>query len=75
MMTKDKIAEVLLSKARSRSPDKMTVQELTGSCKISRQTFYKYFHDIIDVMQWSFERELNRVYNDFKKIKDTEANL
>ena len=67
---KNKIADTWLSIAKSRSPDKITVQEIARVCGISRQTFYKYFQDIIDVMRWSFEREIKKAYETYRLIDD-----
>ncbi len=67
---KNKIADAWLSMAKSRSPDKITVQEIAGVCGISRQTFYKYFQDIIDVMRWSFEREIKKACETYRSIDD-----
>lgn len=58
---KDRIIDEWQAKAQCISPDKITVQELADICGISRQTFYKYFRDIIDVMKCSFERELKSI--------------
>ena len=69
---KDRIADSWLSMAKSRSPDKITVQEISSSCGISRQTFYKYCQDIIDVMRWSFEREVRNAYSECMKIDDSD---
>ena len=38
--------------------DKITIQELTDDCGISRMTFYYHFKDIYDLVEWSFEHDL-----------------
>lgn len=35
--------------------DKITVTRLIEECHISRQTFYYHFHDIMDVLEWTFK--------------------
>ena len=39
-----------------RSLDKITVTRLIEECHVSRQTFYYHFHDIMDVLEWTFKR-------------------
>lgn len=68
--TKARIADAWLSEATRIGSDKVTVQKITEICGISRQTFYKYFQDIIDVMRWSFEREINNIYSEFAATED-----
>ena len=36
--------------------DKITEKALIKECHISRQTFYYHFHDIMDVLEWTFKR-------------------
>ena len=58
------IAEAFCSMARGKSMDKITVTDLVERCKISRQTFYYHFKDIMDVLEWvmgeTVERTLKR---------------
>lgn len=37
--------------------DKITVTAIVDKCGISRQTFYYYFSDIYDIVEWFFEQE------------------
>ena len=36
---------------------KITVQDLTKKCGISRQTFYNHFHDIYELVEWIYLNE------------------
>ena len=49
--TKALIADKLLELAKKRGLDKVTVNQLTSACGISRQTFYYYYPDIPAVAQ------------------------
>ena len=49
------IAETFFSMARGKSMDKITVTDLVERCKISRQTFYYHFKDIMDVLEGGME--------------------
>ena len=43
------LKKLLLHKAL----DKITIQDLTADCGISRMTFYYHFKDIYDLGEWS----------------------
>lgn len=36
---------------------KITIQDLTKKCGISRQTFYNHFHDIYELVEWIYLNE------------------
>ena len=50
--TKDKIADTLERLLEHQSFDKITIKLLVTECGISRQSFYYYFKDILDVIEW-----------------------
>ncbi len=58
---KKMIAETFVEMARHRSVDKITVKDLVEACHISRQTFYYHFQDILEVIEWSMQREMQRM--------------
>ena len=51
---KKQIADTFSGLLEKENIDKITVTRLIEECHISRQTFYYHFHDIMDVLQWSF---------------------
>ena len=53
---KNIIADALVSMAKQKGIDKITVKALIDACNISRQTFYYHFKDIMDVLEWTFRR-------------------
>lgn len=61
---KAKIADTLNELLRHKELDKITVKELVDACKISRQSFYYHFQDIMDVVEWyqnqALEQSLER---------------
>lgn len=59
--TKRLIAETLGWLSERKNIDKITVKELVETCGISRQTFYYHFQDILDVMEWTVQQELEKV--------------
>ena len=55
------ISQSLINLAQSKTFDKITVKDIVDDCNISRQAFYYHFKDIMDVIEWSFIQEYNRV--------------
>lgn len=55
------ISEAFLEMIRHGNVDKITVKSLIEECHVSRQTFYYHFQDILDVMEWSIQRETERL--------------
>ena len=50
------ISQTLISMAKQRGIDKITVKALIDECHISRQTFYYHFQDLMEVIEWSMEQ-------------------
>jgi AcrR family transcriptional regulator len=55
--TKLELAAALKTLMAQKSMDKITIAELTGICKIRRQSFYYHFEDIYDLLRWMIEKE------------------
>src|SRR5699024_12555696 len=53
---KSKIADAFSRILEKEDIDKITVTRLIEECHVSRQTFYYHFHDIMDVLEWTFKR-------------------
>lgn len=50
--------------------DKITIQDLTNDCGISRMSFYYHFQDIYDLVEWTCVEDGKRALQD-KKTYDT----
>lgn len=50
--------------------DKITINDITEDCGISRMTFYYHFKDIYDLVEWSCVEDASRAIGD-KKTYDT----
>lgn len=55
--------------------DKITVKALIEKCHISRQTFYYHFQDIIDVLEWSIQRDTEQLVEESLKAEDLHSAL
>lgn len=63
--------EVSLKKLLLQKPlDKITIQDLTGDCGISRMAFYYHFKDIYDLVEWACREDAVRALQG-KKTYDT----
>ena len=58
--TKQLIADKLFELITHGGPNSVTVKRLVEECGISRQTFYYHFKDLLDVLEWGCEQELER---------------
>lgn len=55
--TKQQLAAALKVLMAQKPMDKITISDLTGICKIRRQSFYYHFEDIYDLLRWMFQSE------------------
>ncbi len=62
----------LLSK---HSLDKITVKDIVEDCGVNRQTFYYHFHDVYDLMEWSFQNAAESLIADGLDYGDWTAGL
>ncbi len=59
--TKERIVQAYLELEKERPVEKITVTALVERSQITRKTFYYYFKDIYDLMEYRMEREMKRV--------------
>lgn len=55
--TKQQLAAALKTLMAQKPIDKITISDLTGLCKIRRQSFYYHFEDIYDLLRWMLQNE------------------
>ena len=48
------LAQSLKNLLSTRKLDKITVKDIAEDCGVNRQTFYYYFRDIYDLLEWNF---------------------
>ena len=49
------LAQSLKKLLSVRKLDKITVKDIVEDCGVNRQTFYYYFRDIYDLLEWNFQ--------------------
>lgn len=69
---KNVIAETFFAMVRERGVDKITVKDLVENCHISRQTFYYHFQDILDVVEWSARKGIQRAVEMTMEVRTPE---
>lgn len=62
MDTKYLLAEALKICMKKAPLEKITVKDITDTCGISRQTYYRHFQDKQDLVNWYFEKILNESF-------------
>ncbi len=67
---KRKIAETLFELTKHKNIEKISVKDVIDECGISRTTFYYYFDDIFDAVEWLVSRNLEQITNEALKIED-----
>ncbi len=68
--TKDALADALIELLTHEQPlGKVRIKQLTDLCGVDRQTFYYYFKNISELIQYAYEREVERMLSD-KGIAD-----
>ena len=63
LTTKRALADSLKKLLTKRSLDKITVKDIVEDCGVNRQTFYYHFHDIYDLMEWTFQNKAEELLN------------
>lgn len=55
----------LRSLLEENSIEKISVHDITDKIGVNRQTFYYYFHDIYDLIQWMLSEEVKKRFSKF----------
>ncbi len=65
--TKNAIIDVTMLLAQKRPLNKITVRDVVEACGITRNTFYYHFHDIYEVLEAAFDRELDQLKEEWNR--------
>lgn len=58
LITKKAIAAGLKEACKVKSIEKISIQDITNSCGLNRQTFYYHFQDKYELLNWIYYNEL-----------------
>ena len=64
IITQKKIADAFKQVLYQSDLESITVSQLMKQAKMRRQTFYDYFLDKYDLVNWIFQQELTEIIND-----------
>lgn len=64
--TKEALALALEEILLSKSLNKITINDITSSCGVNRQTFYYHFKDIYDLLEWTMNRNVKEFKEDLE---------
>lgn len=70
---KQRIAETVEKHALRSGLDKVTVNAVVSECNISRQAFYYYYQDIIDVARYIMKEKLDQAMKTGEEMPDPQA--
>ena len=60
--------DTILNMLQTKSLNSITVTDIVNQCGVSRQSFYYYFDDIYDLIEWIYMQETERALNEFSDI-------
>ena len=61
-------ADTIIDMMQTKSLNSITVTDIVNQCGVSRQSFYYYFDDIYDLIEWIYMQETERALNEFSDI-------
>ena len=65
--TKEKLLQALRGLAANKSIDKITVKEIAEKANVTPQTFYNYFPDKYELIQWAYRVKLDKLIDSLRK--------
>ena len=75
LSTKRALSRSLKRQLSTRTLDKITVKDIVEDCGVNRQTFYYYFRDIYDLLEWNFQDEAENLIRASENQTDWRAGL
>lgn len=72
-ITQKALSEALKKLMQTTPLSKITVNDVVKECGLNRRTLYYYFHDIYDLLEWTFKTEIlevlgkNKTYETWQK--------
>lgn len=75
MVTKQAIFEAANRLMLKKSFDRITVKDIAEECQITRQTFYYHFQDILEMLEWGLDQEMEKMFVSGKNAETMEEAL
>lgn len=60
--------DTLIEMLGEKSLNEITVTDIANRCGVSRQSFYYYFNDIYDIVEWIFMQETEKALEEYSDI-------
>ena len=73
--TKQALGDALLELLAQKPLEKITIEELTTLCQVSRMTFYYHFRDIYDLVDWICIQMIEKAYQQSETQADWNEGL
>ncbi|MBQ4546721.1 MAG: TetR/AcrR family transcriptional regulator C-terminal domain-containing protein [Oscillospiraceae bacterium] len=78
-LTKKAIADTFMELCETNKVEKITVRQIIETAGIAKQTFYRYFNDKADLMNFVYERQVKitntRIFSSEKNLYDNSIDL
>lgn len=65
---KQVFTDTLMEMLQEKSLNEITVTDIANRCGVSRQSFYYYFNDIYDIVEWIFMQETEKALEAYSDI-------
>jgi len=59
--TEQLLADSIVELMEDTELEKITVQQIVDNCNVTRQTFYRYFYDKYQLVNWIFQSEVEEI--------------
>lgn len=69
-LTQKAIVETTMRLVKQKTVKKITVRDIVEACGITRNTFYYYFHDIYEVLEYALAEGFERIGKESEKFED-----
>ena len=65
---KQVFSDTLIEMLENKALNMITITDIVNKCGVSRQSFYYYFNDIYDLIEWYLKKETEKALDDFSNI-------
>lgn len=69
-LTQKTIVETTMRLVEQKTVKKITIRDIVEACGITRNTFYYYFHDIYEVLEYSLAAGFERIGEESENLND-----